>query len=447
MRVAVEKGENLAQALHKLHIAVPMHCAGNGTCGSCMVDVAGFGRVKACKFRLPGTYEVQVAPSAQFTVVGVGEETTVELVSDKEDSLLVAVDLGTTTIAMAIYYGGKRLALGFENPQRQFGADVMTRIKAAREHGEEMKHLVLSHITQGIAKSKERLGIEEAAVTTAVVVSANTTMQYLLRQNDVTELSSAPFVAQHLEKEVWEAEGAKWTTFPGISAFVGGDIVSGAMACSLDQEEELSLLLDLGTNGEMLLGKRGHWIGTATAAGPAFEGSAVARQVHAAGVLKVLHYLLKEKYMDETGLLVEPYFSDGYAIDTHGIFEAHTVLDQEDIRQVQMAKAAIRAGIESLVERYEVALCDIKKVYLAGGMGYFIAEEDAIAIGLLPKELRGKVVAVGNASLTGAERYLMGDQGQMDARMQAFCQSCQVINLAEEAGFEDRYIAYMNFAE
>lgn len=441
MKVTITKGESLVEALAKLNIEIPTHCGGNGTCGSCMVDVEGFGKVRACKFRLPGTYEVNGIIKTEYFVVGTDH---VYEAKDK-DTVFIGVDVGTTTIAMSAVYGEQNVTIGFLNPQRRFGADVMTRIEASAEHGDEMRELVRECILDGVARCKELLSEKSnslAGIPVKMAISANTTMQYLLWGYDLAELGKAPFAARYLKAHDESLEGMHVVALPGISAFVGSDIVSGAVANGLDREAELSLFLDLGTNGEMLLGHAGKWIGTATAAGPAFEGSQVARHVHAAGVLRVLAHLKQMGHVDETGLLKEPYFSEGYDIASEGLFQEHLILTQEDIRHIQMAKAAIRAGIDELAKAYGVPLSSIKKVLLAGGMGYFIAEDDAITVGLLPEEFRGKITAVGNSSLAGAMQAVI-DRETVNA-MQQFVEQCQVMNLAEIPGFEEKYIAYMD---
>jgi len=269
-----------------------------------------------------------------------------------------------------------------------------------------------------------------------VYVAGNTTMIYLLLGYETGELGYAPFQASHLEAVEMELE--EWTAriLPGLSAFVGSDIVAGVLAGGMADKESVSLLIDLGTNGEMVLGNREKMVACATAAGPAFEGMLEdGRQaLWGADLVKAVAELLEKGILDETGLLADPYFDEGVTI-------AGVHITQEHVRNLQIAKAAITAGIEILVKEYGIAVEDIGQVYLAGGFGYFLEEEDAIRIGLLPKALEGKVQAVGNSALAGCYAYhFAGDAEEKVTRIKALT---KVINLAECEKFSQRFVENM----
>ena len=347
----------------------------------------------------------------------------------------VIVDIGTTTIAMEAYdaYGAKQAQYVQHNPQRIFGRDVISRIRAA-------ENPIAAKQMQGLVKQVLLQGMEELQRIVPdirkVYVAGNTTMLYLLLGYDTNELGYAPFRASRLERA--ETSLGEWNAvcLPGLSAFVGSDIVAGILASGMVEKKSASLLIDLGTNGEMVLGNNEKLLACATAAGPAFEGMLEdGRQaLWGADLVKAVAELLDKGILDETGLLAEPYFKEGVTV-------AGVQITQEHVRNLQTAKAAIKAGIEILAEAYGIAVEDIEQVYLAGGFGYFLEEESAIRIGLLPKALKGKVQAVGNSALAGCYAYhFAGDAEEKLARIKELT---KVINLAEWEGFSQRFVENM----
>jgi uncharacterized 2Fe-2S/4Fe-4S cluster protein (DUF4445 family) len=271
-----------------------------------------------------------------------------------------------------------------------------------------------------------------------IYVAGNTTMLYLLLGYATTELGYAPFKASHLD--TMEVELGQWSAhiLPGLSAFVGSDIVAGVLASDMATNEGISLLIDLGTNGEIVLGNREKMIACATAAGPAFEGMLEdGRQaLWGADLVKAIAELLDKGILDETGLLTEPYFTEGVTI-------GGVRITQEHVRNLQTAKAAIAAGVEILVKEYGIAIEDISQVYLAGGFGYFLEEEAAIRIGLLPKVLQGRIQAVGNSALAGCYAYHL--DRKTEEKITRIKELTRVINLAEVEGFAETFVNHMNF--
>ena len=345
------------------------------------------------------------------------------------------VDIGTTTIAMEAYdtYGAKQAQYVQHNPQRIFGRDVISRIQAAENPiaAKQMQGLVKQVLLQGLAELQRTV-----PDIRKVYVAGNTTMLYLLLGYDTNELGYAPFRASRLERA--ETSLGEWNAvcLPGLSAFVGADIAAGVLATGMAEKESVSLLIDLGTNGEMVQGNREKMKACATAAGPAFEGMLEdGRQaLWGADLVKAVAELLDKGILDETGLLAEPYFKEGVTV-------AGVQITQEHVRNLQTAKAAIKAGVEILAEAYGIAVEDIEEVYLAGGFGYFLEEESAIRIGLLPKALKGKVQAVGNSALAGCYAYhFAGDAEEKLARIKELT---KVINLAEWEGFSQRFVENM----
>jgi uncharacterized 2Fe-2S/4Fe-4S cluster protein (DUF4445 family) len=448
MKAVVEKGKTLDQALRKLGVELDRPCGGNGTCGGCMVEVEKFGKVKACQFRLPGCYEVQLPAPRKFTAVGAAEEDLfvpedIREVPGWRKSLSIAVDIGTTTVVLWGTFGNRECRRSFTNPQRCFGADVMSRIESAqRGHGEEMRKQIRKALEEEIAFLAGELAPEEHSAR--IVIAANETMIHLLCGWDCEGLGKAPFVPVSLElqRQHWDialSDGKELACeiniLPGLSAFIGGDIVSGIYACRMWEQKTPALLLDLGTNGEMALFADGRFYTASAAAGPAFEGSALAMKIHGAGIVKELSRLLLTGQMDETGLLISPEIA----------LSGDAVITQDDVREIQMAKAAIYAGIRILLAKAKLDEDAVDIVYLAGGMGYYIDPSEAATIGLLPKAFVTKTKAVGNLSLIGAHRFLMEDFNIVTEELEQIRQETTEIVLANEPEFMELYIKYMNF--
>ncbi len=369
------------------------------------------------------------------------------------NELLLAVDLGTTTLAFvcADERGVALASYGCENPQRKVAADVIGRIDAAL-HGQG-EHLtseirealvkgflfVLNHGLNAVyGKTGE---IRELPVRMAI--AGNTTMEHLLLGYPLETMAKAPFEPYTKGKEILPfgkifgkvkqypelpdiLKKAEVTVFPCLSAFVGGDVAAGAEAVFAGRENEINILIDLGTNGEILLSKKGKRYGTAAAMGSAFEGG---RFAYASELFGKTAAALKAGIMDETGLLCEPYFSEGY-----------NGLRQEDIREFQLAKGALRAGIRLLCAYAEVELSQVDRVFLAGGIGCYCDRGDLFTTGLLPKEFSEKVITVGNSCMGGLLSYLKNKDTVI------YCEGT-VINLAEQPEFEALYYRFMNFEE
>lgn len=421
-----------------------------------------------------------------------------------EKELLIAVDLGTTTIAMQLMEmeNGQVIDTYCEmNPQRRYGADVLSRIKASCDGSrEELQRVVVEVLERGVTQfekylaereTAERLWTEGQTTTTkqprtetwpkkgpricAMCIAGNTTMEHLLMGHDVSSLGHSPFtpVETGLQEYRHPAWNFKVWLVPCISTFVGGDITAGLYALGMlpgvrgvqkesevhsesvlqnrrqvqseseaqdENQTQAAMLIDLGTNGEMAITDGTRMIVTAAAAGPAFEGGAGAGVV-GSDMVACTASLLRRGILDETGLLAEPYFTTGVTVGNPAVR-----LCNKDIRDLQMAKAAVRAGAEILWR--QMGEPRIGQVYLAGGFGYYLDVEAAFAIGLLPEAVRGRVRPAGNTSLAGAFRIGCDlCRNRIDGRiLNSRLSSIESINLAEQAEFERLYLRYMDFA-
>ena len=363
----------------------------------------------------------------------------------------IAIDIGTTTVAAARYENGRQTACVRElNAGVRWGADVISRIGAAS--GSAAREIT-ARMRRQIADITERLDGEGHKT----IIAANTAMTCLLTGMDVSGLRTYPFSVPSLDTIF---EGHK-TIIGGIGAFVGGDIVSGLYMCGFGKSDDINMLIDLGTNGEIAIGNKNGIICTSAAAGPAFEGGGIScgmgtvpgaicsvqlsggivtighekpKGICGTGIVELLYELLRMGYMDDTGLLASQY-QDGFPV-TDGI-----IITQKDIRGIQTAKSAIRAACELIMKEYGAD--NIKNVYIAGGFGRGLDIKKACGIGLLPDTLEAKCVSVGNSSLGGAVKLLDNDcDTTAIERIRSVSES---FDLAERREFSELFLEYMNF--
>lgn len=381
------------------------------------------------------------------------------------EALALAIDIGTTTIAANLINTNQKKVLQTTtsiNHQRIFGTDVLSRIDAANQGRIwELQRTILNDLDS--ICEQFQLGKDITKLSIPVVISGNSTMQHLLQRLSCESLGSFPFTPVDISMHSYKG----MTILPGISTYVGADIVSGIVACGIDQEEEISLLVDLGTNGEMVIGNKDRLLVTSTAAGPAFEGGNIRHGIAGVpgaidtvtisnnhpvistisnkkpigicgtGVIETVYELVKEKIVDNTGLIADKYFDNGYPLTENISFT------NKDIREVQLAKSAIRAGIEILVTSYGIDYSQIAHLYLAGGFGQKINYTKAVGIGMLPKELNDRIISVGNSSLAGAGMLAMNPE--LSHRFTHIPEISEEINLANHKAFNDLYLEYMSF--
>ena len=394
----------------------------------------------------------------------------------------LAVDIGTTTLVMALYELSSGRQLGVRtsvNHQRAYGADVLARITAAGQGRAAMlKKMIQNDLRRMVIGLLQQCRVSPSQVQ-HMVIAANTTMCHLLLGYDTAALGSAPFTPVNIGwiersyADVFESTeiAAPVTILPGISAFVGADIVAGIYACGMAERKESALFLDVGTNGEMAAGGSDGIFVTSTAAGPVFEGGGIANGMPGvpgavshltltkdgeigrletigdrapiglcgSGVVDLVGELVRHRFVDENGTLAQPWFLDGIPAG-----EPKLCLCQNDIREFQMGKAAIRAGIECLTAHAQASGVPVEQIFLAGGFGYGLSVESAMQTGLFPADFAGRVQVLGNSALAGAARYLLKREDDKINRILAQAHS---INLAEEPGFYDRYLAAMQFEQ
>ena len=450
--IEAEPGRNLLELLREAGIYVDAPCGGRGTCGRCTVWVDGE-KTAACRVRVNSGCTVTVPAERQIEApVRPGElgqcassyakdvpGQRAASYSGEEPQLGIAVDIGTTTLAAALVSLETGELLAAEtgvNRQRSWGADVISRIQAANEgKGALLMASVrkdLQWLTEELCRSA---GTERTSVRKAAVVG-NTTMCHLLRGLPCRTLGAAPYTPVDIGLHRVRSGGTEAVILPGISAFVGADITAGIYECGMAQQEETVLLLDIGTNGEMAIGNRDGLLVTSAAAGPVFEGGGISCGMP--GVPGAISHVRLEKEGERCRVRFETVGNrPPEGLCGTGIIGIR--FRQEDMREFQMGKAAIRAGIETLMEERGVP----DRVYLAGGFGCFMDEERALAAGLFPKCFAGRIRTRGNAALGGAVRFLTDEKGA--DKLAHITAHAKEINLAMHGKFQERYLGYMLF--
>ena len=495
-------GQTLLEIFRNENIYIDAICAGRGTCGKCKVqflegcpiptkedenffteeEVANGWRL-ACKAIIQRECVVSIEMSGEekYAVVTEYASERKPQQSAEKSYYGIAVDIGTTTIAMQLLeLHSKTIEDTYTaiNRQRSYGADVISRIQASNEGKKErLRQSILEDLEQGI----EELHSRNHVTVKEIGISGNTTMISLLMGYSCEGLGAYPFTPVNIdavEADYFTIFGnhrhtCKLRILPGISAFVGGDITAGLLACGFDRKEKVSILVDLGTNGEMAIGNQDKIFVTSTAAGPAFEGGNIicgtgsipgaishvtyknngfeletigkqeASGICGTGVIDITYELLKQKLIDETGLLNDKFFEDGILLAKSK--ESEIRFYQKDIREIQLAKAAIRAGLETLLVNYGVGYDEIDDIYIAGGFGYKMDIDKAIGIGLFPKACKNKLKAIGNSSLKGNLSYLTEKDAK--ERMRKITQLSEEVSLAASSTFYELYLQHMCFSE
>ncbi|HJA91777.1 MAG TPA: DUF4445 domain-containing protein [Candidatus Eisenbergiella merdipullorum] len=494
------KGTTLGELLKKEGLAMP--CAGMGRCGKCRVRAEGVlgepdvverkklspqelaGHVRlACRTVILGPSRVEWEKEAGMEI-RLGENASLGKGKPLFHRLGAAVDVGTTTLAAQLYAEEGLLAqAGMENPQRAYGADVISRVeRSLAGEGKELKRAVCGGIGELLHELVDRAGVPVGQIDT-LVITGNTSMLYLLTGRNPESLSHAPFRADWLAGEWTEGKtlalpcpDAKVYFPPCISAFVGADITCAMLHTGLCSAVKPELLTDIGTNGEIVLNKDGKLFCCSTAAGPAFEGAGLscgmpgeegaifrveckgngfecgvigdgpAKGICGSGVVDAVSCLLQSGRLDETGFLEDRAVLTGGTILTGGTMPPGRVeLLQEDIRKIQLAKGAINAGIRTMLHRADLPLKDLSRLLVAGGFGSSMDIKNAIAIGLLPDMARERIVICGNAALNGAADLLL--DGSRRKTAEEIARKAVTVELSTDEYFKESYMEGMLFPE
>lgn len=417
----------------------------------------------------------------------------------------LALDIGTTSVVGVLVdlVTGKELAIVSEaNIQSIYGADVISRINYAvgKSQGlSELQRKIIEVINKIIGKLSAETSVRKTDINDVTVVG-NTVMQHLLLGISVQSLATLPFEpackssvdvkAKELRIDI--NPEANIYVFPNIAGFIGGDIVGVILALGLHHSKEINLAVDIGTNGEIVLGSKGKIICTSTAAGPAFEGAHItygmravdgaiesvyiaeegvflrtighipAEGICGSGLIDTVAELLKFGIVDETGRLrdkndpivkkLSPVLSNSLRnyneqsvfyiaenkSDTKNVF-----LSQDDIRELQLAKGAIYTGIQILKNNLGVGNNDINRLFIAGTFGNYIDRKNAQIIGLIPNMSLEKVVFVGNAALEGAKLALISRAARKE--IEKISQMVEYVDISSHSDFNSEFAHSMVF--
>lgn len=508
--------KNLLEMLQEKNEYISAPCNGNGICGKCIVRYKSGateptkqdreflsekqleqGYRLACQSYPTEEYKVEI-PELEETIEVLSQwenqrteeilKNTAEGTAEKTENALygICIDIGTTTLAALLVNleteADCQTAVSV-NHQRAYGSDVLSRISASNGGKKwEIQRCIRQDLQKLIRELLQKEKITEQQIQ-RIVIAGNTTMCHLLRGFSCETLGVAPFLPVDLS---WMEGSAadflgmkeldtKVVILPGISAFVGADIMAGIAKMNMHRSEGYHLLLDIGTNGEMVLGNCRHMYVTSTSAGPAFEGGNIscgmagipgvishvfmeetgkagfqvigetdgenkkqqAIGICGTGMIDLVYELREHQMIDEHGTYSDLYFDTGYELAEKVKFT------QNDIRELQMAKAAIRAGVDILVKKAGITFDEVDNCYLAGGFGTKIDIKKAAGIGLIPKELEMKTIPAGNTVLAGTKEVLLGRISKEE--LEKIQTMADVINLAEENDFEELYLSYMDF--
>lgn len=518
---AEQATEPISRVLRSRELALNTRCGGKGLCDGCMVEltegklthapsgntVEAEGQpimLRGCEhradqgpvaIRIPGrsllAHAPQVVSNFKIRVPWAYNPLWQGQRPEADPPIGIAVDVGTTTVALMLVdlKTGRVLArTSAFNKQMRYGDDVLTRINLCSTEPDmlgKLQRAVAKHtIAPLVSEALQRIEADASQVV-CYAVAANSTMLHLLAGVDPTPMGVAPFTAPFLEHQVHAAESlglpgdAEVHLLPGAAAYVGADLVAGCLATGQAYSDQTTLLVDVGTNGEIILHHAGHLTGCATAAGPAFEGARLASGMRAAdGAIERVDFggdpvepIVKAiGDVEPTGICGSGYLDllaagrragllspagrfatehdritagqHGKALQLAGDNGNAVTVTESDIASLLQAKGAIGAGIVTLLGRLGLTTDDVSHVHLAGGFGMHIDVANAVACGLLPGFDPQTIEAVGNTSLAGAYLALL-DRGVLD-ELKRIASQVELIELNLEPEFEMNFIEHLS---
>lgn len=450
-----DAGENLYQVLLQSGVRINAPCGGTGTCGKCTVLIDGVGAVKACQYTVTEDIRVQV-PSAEGKIAIKGLLRPVEV---DHPEPCIAVDIGTTTVVAYLVVNGQIVDTESTlNAQKPYGDDVLSRIKYTMEQADGLETLSM-RIREQVSRMAADLCCRNGIRAKKIAIAGNTVMLHIYAGVSPASIGISPFTPVFTETRL----SKETVLLPSITGYVGADTVAAILASGMHLSEEVCLLVDIGTNGEIALGNKNGIAVCAAAAGPAFEGAQISCGVGgvAGAVSSVqiddsgVHYttiddkppigICGSGILDATAELLRTALVDesGYFEDEELEIAKRVSITAKDIRQVQLAKAAIAAGIYTLLESCSVSLEDVAHCYLAGGFGSYLKKESACAIGLLPKALLNKIEPIGNAAGMGTVLWLLSEKSRMEA--DDIAHSARYLELSASPVFNMQFTMCMGF--
>jgi uncharacterized 2Fe-2S/4Fe-4S cluster protein (DUF4445 family) len=481
------EGETLLSVFGRNGVSIAAPCGGRRICGKCKVKILdglvrgdmpdGDGLVLACQSVAETDLTVDILSETHAYEGGAYQAVSPEgspwgdLPAPPARSGVV-LDIGTTTVSARLVdldTGRDLDTYSGLNAQKVFGADVMSRIGASRAGKTgELFNLINRQTAEILAGFRRKFALEKIETLT---VAANTTMLHLFANTDPSTMGEIPFTPVFLEERRYAGKELslpvdKVILLPSISAFIGGDIVSGLGEIEILQAAETTLLIDIGTNREMALFHNGRIYCASAAAGPALEGAEIScgtgsirgainkvewadgkiryttiggekpLGICGCGLIDAMALMLDRGVIDEGGA-----FSDD-SMEEFPIAEGIALINR-DVRQFQLAKSAILSGIKILCKSAGLEPADVRKVYIAGGLGFYIDQKNAVKTGLLPGEFLDRIAVCGNTSLKGAVKALL-DPGFME-RCKKIVEISGTTELASDPAFMDAFAENMLF--
>lgn len=445
-----EKGEVLSEVLIKNGKTVQHICGGKGICGKCGVTVDGKKEL-SCKYKIEKDIFVEL-PNKNIVL----SESGVEETGTFTENMCYVLDIGTTTLALALVSFDTKKVIGVKtyiNPQVSFGTDVMTRIGYCvnNDVGTLQKALITS-----IEKAANDFSVGRLP---KMYVTGNTVMLHIFFGVNPESLGVYPhtpvFLNGRKEKSFLKC-AVEIESLPSISAFFGADLTAGMNFAGFPSKDKFNLLVDLGTNAEIVLYSQEKALCTSAAAGPCFEGagiscgmSAVSGAVYAfdgnnvktvgktepegicgTGLIDIIAQLLKNGTVDKTG----------YMKNKKYFLSRKVYLSDRDVRRYQLAKSAVFTAIKILMKRQGANFDSIEKMYISGGFSSKINIDNAVFTGLLPKELRDKCVTVNNTSLLGTVKFACEKNN-----LEKLVEIAEYTDLASDSDFAEEFIKNTEF--
>lgn len=444
----------LSDILIKSGNNMPHPCGGKGTCKKCLVTVNGKNEL-SCQYRIKTDIVVVLPESSEIQALSGAEET-----GKATKNCCFCLDIGTTTLALALVSLDEKKIVKVKtttNPQSAYGSDVITRIEYCSKNGvADLQKCLISSINNLISE----FDIEKAK---AMFVSGNTTMLHIFFGIDTSSMGVAPYTPAFLEskemqgKEIGLSSIERIISLPCISAFVGADLVAGVNLAVAPESNKYNLLIDLGTNAEIILYNKSNLFCTSASAGPCFEGGNItsgmsatdgaiyayshsgeyktinnkeAQGICGTGLIDIIAALLKNRIIDETGYMEKEEF----------FITENVKLTQKDIRQFQLAKSAVYSALQAILEEKAISFTDIQNTFISGGFSAKINTDNATALGLIPKELKEKITVLNNSSLLGTVKYACEGNN-----LSEYTNNAEYIDLSANPRFMDLFIENMEF--
>lgn len=484
--IRAKKGENLLKLLQDHSIPVKAPCGGNGTCGKCRIFVRGEGYVTCCQYYIQKDIEISLPPEREMTILTNQYEHSLVMPLNPGPSAMkssypfgLAIDIGTTSIVIYLVNlitGVVHYTQALPNPQSSFGADVISRINysVSDEKGiENLQKVLIRKLNSEISGLLEKQSVSSDFLNKICIVG-NTCMLHNFMAVNALSIALSPFKPVFTEEQKLKAKDigleahpeADVFLAPSISGYVGADIVAGLASLKISFGTKTFLYIDIGTNGEIALVSPDKILSCATAAGPAFEGANISDGMSAfsgaisqysndgyqtisnaapvgicgSGLIDIIAFMINKGIIDENGNITEDFTV--VSQDNSGTGKA-IKLTQQDIREIQLAKAAISAGISVLLNEAKIKESSLDHIILAGGFGNFLDIGHSIRIGLLPNIEKEKYIQVGNAAGTGAILYLKSLE--FIKKMKEIKKRNKYIELSTHPDFTMEYAMRMNF--